>query len=387
MGGLSSCYNIDDLREAARRRLPRSIFEFVDLGSEDGVALVNNREAFQRLKLLNRVMVDVTSTNVETSLFGKPMGMPLAISPTGLAGLCWHEGELALAKAAAAAGVPCTLATGSVTPMERLVKEAGGRLWFQLYMWRDRALSHGLIRRARDAGFEALLLTADTGLGGNREHNKRNGFSMPFKLSSRNVPDLACHPGWLTRVMLPYILKSGIPRHENYPEGHRKSIMGPPGGAKHARGEDMTWKDAEEVRKLWPGTFIVKGILRADDAKRAVECGADGIIVSNHGGRNMDSAMAPMDVLPSIVAAVGDRTTIILDSGARRGSDIVKALALGAKAVMMGRGTLYGVAVSGEAGATHALSLLHNELRQTMGYVGCRSIGEINADILGIPQR
>jgi (S)-mandelate dehydrogenase len=385
MARLDRCFDIEDLRKAAKPRLPRVVYEFVERGVEDEVALANNRNAFDRIKLLNRIMVDVTPTKTETTLFGKPMAMPYAISPTGLAGLCWFEGELALAKAAAKAGIPCTLATGSVTPMEQLAKEVpNGRLWFQLYMWRDRALSHGLVQRARDAGFEALLVTADTGLGANRAHNARNGFSMPFRFSRYNVPDLACHPGWLLRVMLPYVLKSGTPRHENYPEGHRKSIIGKPGQNKHARGEDMTWKDLEALRKLWPGPLLVKGVLRVDDARLAVENGADGIVVSNHGGRQLDSASATMDMLPAIVDAVGNKTTVILDSGARRGSDIVKGLALGAKAVMAGRPTLYGMAVGGEAGASHALSLLKTEMIQTMGYVGARNVDEITRDIIGV---
>ena len=385
MAGPEDCFNIDDLRLLARKRLPKGIFEFIDRGTEDEIALSGNRQAFQRVKLRNRVCIDVASTTVGSALFGKPMGLPLAVSPTGLAGLCWFEGELALARAAAAAGVPCTLATASVTAMERLAKEAPGRLWFQLYMWRDRALSHGLVRRARDAGFEALILTADTGLGGNREHNKRNGFTSPIRLSRRNIPDLLRHPGWLARVMLPYMVKSGIPRYENYPEGHRNSVMKTAGG-KQARCQDMTWKDVEEVRKLWPGPFMVKGVLRPDDARRAVDCGADGIIVSNHGGRALDAAAAPIDVLPEIVEAVGDRTAVILDSGVRRGSDIIKALALGARAVMMGKGMLYGVAVGGEAGAARALDLMRNEFRQTLGFVGCRHAGEVGRDVLWVPR-
>ena len=385
MAGPEDCFNIEDLRLLARKKLPKGIFEFVDRGTEDEIALSGNRQAFQRVKLRNRVCIDVMSTTVGSTLFGKPMGLPLAVSPTGLAGLCWFEGELALARAAAAAGVPCTLATASVTAMERLAKEAPGRLWFQLYMWRDRALSHGLVRRARDAGFEALILTADTGLGGNREHNKRNGFTSPIRLSRRNIPDLLRRPGWLARVMLPYMMKSGIPRYENYPEGHRNSVMKTAGG-KQARCQDMTWKDVDEVRQLWPGPFIVKGVLRPDDARRAVDCGADGIIVSNHGGRALDAAAAPIDVLPEIVEAVGDRTTVILDSGVRRGSDIVKALALGAKAVMMGKGMLYGVAVGGEAGAARALDLMRNEFRQTLGFVGCRDVGEVSRDVFWTPR-
>jgi isopentenyl diphosphate isomerase/L-lactate dehydrogenase-like FMN-dependent dehydrogenase len=253
-------------------------------------------------------------------------------------------------------------------------------------MWRERELTYATVRRARDAGFETLVVTVDTGLGGNREHNRRNGFGVPFRFNRRNISDFLLHPGWLARVMLPYILASGLPQHENYPEGYRSLVAKAGGGkSKTMRGENTTWADIDKLRALWPGTLLLKGIVRRGDARRALEHGADGIIVSNHGGRALDSAPATLDALPGLVDAVGSRTTIILDSGIRRGGDIVKALALGAKAVMIGRATLYGIAVGGEAGATHALSLLRTEFRQTMGYVGCRRIDEVSADIIASP--
>jgi isopentenyl diphosphate isomerase/L-lactate dehydrogenase-like FMN-dependent dehydrogenase len=270
--------------------------------------------------------------------------------------------------------------------MEKVAREAGGRLWFQLYMWHKRELSYELVKRAQDAGYEALVLTVDFALGANREHNQRNGFSMPFRPSPRNMADLMMHPGWLQRVLFRYMATTGMPRHQNYPKEYQIRITGDASSKKDLRAHSMNWDDVDRLRQMWPGTLILKGILRPDDAVRAVERGADGIVVSNHGGRNMDSAIASIDVLPEIVAAVGDRTTVMLDSGIRRGSDIVKALALGAKAVLIGRATLYGIMVGGQAGAERALAILENELRRTMAYVGCRSIAEIGPDVLA-PRR
>ncbi|HWG03604.1 MAG TPA: alpha-hydroxy acid oxidase [Beijerinckiaceae bacterium] len=387
MSRLDNCYNIADLREAARKRLPRGLFEFVDRGVEDEVALANNLDSFRRIKLWIRVLIDIDAVDLSSTLLGSEVAMPLAISPTGLAGLCWHEGELALAKAAAGAGIPYTLANGSITAMETLAKEAGGRLWFQIYMWRERELTYQVVNRARDAGFEALLVTVDTGFGGNREYNKRNGFGVPFEFTAKNIPDFVLNPFWVERVILRYMLKTGFPRHWNYPEGYQ-SILAKDGKGKGRtmRGENATWEDIDKLHALWPGKLLVKGILHPDDAQRALEHGADGIVISNHGGRSLDGAPAPLDILPAIVDAVGSRTTIILDSGVRRGSDIVKALALGADAVMAGRATLYGIAVGGETGASHALSLLRKEFRQTMGYAGCLKVDEINRDIIVSPQ-
>ncbi|AFP30230.1 alpha-hydroxy acid oxidase [Marinobacter sp. BSs20148] len=377
MSHLEQCYNIADLREVAQRRLPKGVFEYLDRGSEDEVALAHNRRAYDRLKLRTRVLVDLGNLNTEVDLLGGPSALPLAIAPTGIAGLCSYEGELALAKAAAQAGVPFTLATGSITSMEKIAAEAGGRLWFQLYMWKEEELSYQLVQRAIDAGFEALVVTVDFALGNNREYNQRNGFSIPFRISPRSVMDMCRHPRWLVTVLGRYLTTTGMPRNENYPAKYQHRITSGTDQATPMRHSSMTWKDIARLRDFWPGKLIVKGILRAEDALLAVESGADAVVVSNHGGRNLDSSIASIDALPEIVSAVGHRATVILDSGIRRGSDIAKALALGADSVLIGRATLYGVSAGGQAGAERALAILRSELRKTMGYVGCKTVSDL----------
>lgn len=385
MSRLDRCYNIADMREVARRRLPKGVFEYVDRGAEDEIAVVENREAFKRLKLRTRFLVDLTERDLGVELFGRRSNLPLAVAPTGVAGLCWYQGELALAKAAAAAGVPFTLATGSITSMEAIAKEAGGRLWYQVYMWKEEELSYEMIRRARDSGFEALIVTIDGALGNNREYNRRNGFTIPFTMNARALTDMALHPEWLVGVMFRYLRTTGMPRHENYPAKYQHRITKGTGSKRPMRHIAMTWKDISKLRDFWPGPLIVKGILSAEDAVLAVEHGADGVAVSNHGGRALDSAAATLDVLPEVVAAVGDRTTVLLDGGIRRGSDIVKAVALGAKAVLTGRATLYGTAAAGQVGAEKALAILRTEFEKTMAYVGCRNAAEIGPQIFFKP--
>ncbi len=385
MTNLSRCFNIADLREAAQRRLPKGIFEFVDRGAEDEIALRENREAFRKLKFSPHVLVDVSRRSTQATLFGKTLPLPLAVAPTGAAGLCWFEGELQLAKAAAKAGVPFAMATGSITSMEKIAKEAGGQLWMQLYMWRDRNLSYELVKRAHRAGWEALLLTVDTSVAPNREYNARNGFSLPFQLGARSALDMALHPSWTLGVMGRYIRDRGMPRHENYPAEFRRSISADPKNSTAMRNDSLCFDDIGRLRDIWPGTLMIKGVMRADDAARCVELGADGIVVSNHGGRNLDSARPTLDILPEVAAAIRGRIPVILDSGVRRGSDIVKALALGADAVLTGRATLYGTAAAGEAGATHAINLLRKEMDTTMAYVGINTVAELGPDILHLP--
>jgi len=382
MASLDNCYNIADLREMARRRLPKAVFEFIDRGTEDEVSLAENRAAFNRLTLRTKFMIDLTQRDMGTEIFGKRIDLPIIIAPTGVAGLCSYEGELALAKAAAAAGIPFTLAMSSLTPLESIAKEAGGRFWFQLYMWEEKELSYEMAGRARDLNFEALVLTIDSALGRAREYNHRNGFSVPMKLNPTIMTDMLLHPRWLTSVMLRYFMKNGMPSHTNYPEQY-KSVLAKKGAGEPKRYEAMTWEDVKEMRDFWPGKLIIKSILSAEQARQAVDCGADAIVVSNHGGRALDGSVPTIDVLPEIVAAVGERTTIIIDSGIRRGSDIVKAVALGADAVMIGRPTLYGTAAAGFEGASKALGLLGDEFERSMAYVGCRTIDELDHNIFG----
>ena len=390
---LDKCQNIADLREAARRRLPRGVFEFFDRGSEDEASLRGNREAFARIKLRNKVLVDVSRRSMATTLFGKPMSMPLAIAPTGVAGVCWYEGEAELARAAAKAGVPFTLATPSVTSIETIGAVEGGRKWFQLYMWRERELSYALVQRAKDAGFEALILTVDTPAPPIREYNRRNGFSMPFQPNPRALLDMALHPRWLATVMARYLAKNGMPTLAHYPQGAPSRMApgtAPPKGAvPNLRGDNLTWDDVKRLREVWKGPLMIKGVHLPEDAARAVAEGLDAVIVSNHGGRNLDSAVAPIDVLPEIAAEVAGRIPVLLDSGVRRGGDVVKALALGASAVLSGRPTLYGLSVAGEAGALHALSLLRREIDATMAFTGCASVADIGPRAVwtGPPQR
>ena len=375
-------YNIADLREMARGRLPKGMFEFVDRGTEDEVALRNNRSAFERIKLRPRTLVDVSGRSQGIMLFGQRQKMPIVIAPTGTSGLLWYEGEVGLARAAAAAGIPFTVGTNSMTAMETIAEQAGGRLWFQLYMWSDRALSHKLVERAKAAGFEALVVTVDGAVSPNREYSHRNGFEVPLRFSARNTADVLTHPRWLAGVLLRYLLTTGIPSFENYPSEFKDKITARTFKKSIVKNDSFNWDDLRALRKIWPGVLMVKGILHPQDAVLAADCGADAVIVSNHGGRNLDSSMAPIEVLPEVLEAAGKRITVMVDSGFRRGSDVVKALALGAKAVLIGRATLYGVAAAGEAGAARAIGILREEIDRVMALIGVRSVAELDRDCL-----
>ncbi len=375
-------YDVNDLRELARKRLPKGIFEFMDRGNGDEVAMANNRAAFERVKLSPHVLVDTSKRSLAIELFGRRQNMPLAIAPTGSAGLTWYEGEIALARAAKAAGIPFTLATGSMTSLEKVADEAGGNLWFQVYMWPDRSASHKLIARAKAAGYEALIVTVDTPVTPGREYNLRNGVTVPFRFTRRNVTDVLMRPRWIVNVLMRYLLTTGMPRYENYPSEVKNRITALPMGRSMMVTDSLTWDDLREVRRLWPHALMVKGILRSQDAARAADCGADGVIVSNHGGRAVDSTPAPIGVLPRIAEAVGARMTVLVDSGFRRGSDVVKALALGAKAVLIGRATLYGTTIAGEAGAARAIEIYRDELDRMLALIGCPDVNALGPDYL-----
>jgi len=378
-------YDVADLREQARRRLPRGVFEFFDRGNGDEAALAENRAAFERIKLEPHALVDTSRRSQDITLFGQRHRMPIAIAPTGSAGLAWYHGEIALARAAAAAGIPFALATGSMTALEQVAEEAGGTLWFQVYMWPDRSLSHQLVERARVAGYQALIVTVDTPVPPGREYNLRNGMTVPFRFTRRNVTDVLLHPRWLAGVLLRYLLTTGMPRYENYPTAMKQKITALPMGRSMAVTDSLTWEDLRALRKIWPHTLMVKGILRARDAVLAADCGADGVIVSNHGGRAVDSTRAPIAVLPEVVEAAGKRVTVLVDSGFRRGADVVKALALGAQAVLIGRAPLYGAAVAGEAGAARAIEIYRDEIDRLLALIGCPGVAHLGREYLAAP--
>ena len=350
--------NIAELRDAARQRLPRVVFDYVEGGAEDGVTLRANREALESIRFAPRTLVDVSQRSQQVSLFGRTYDCPFAIAPLGASGLCWRDADVALARAARAANVPFTLSTHSFVPVERVTREAGGAPWFQLYMPKDRAAAGAIVQRAFDAGCETLVLTTDVPVGGNREHDERSGFGMPLRFGARTVLDALRHPRWLAQVYFRSLRGRDLP------------LWG-------LRRDQADWSDLAWLRARWPRKLLVKGILTVQDARLAREHGADGIVVSNHGGRQLDGAPATIEVLPRIAAALGGETAILVDGGFRRGADVVKALALGADMVLVGRPALYGAAAGGEAGVRRALHILRSEVDRVLALLGCPSIGDL----------
>lgn len=379
MPNLARAVNIEDLRVLAKRRLPRAIFDFFDGGAEDEVTLRENRAAFERVRLLPRVLVDVSKVDTVIDLFGKRSSLPLAIAPTGGISAGRYGAELILARAAKAVGVPFTMATPSAFTIEKVAEEVGGRLWFQLYAVRDRAFRSRLVNRAKSAGYEAILVTVDLPVSGKRERDPRNGFHTPYSPNWRNSKDVVFKPAWALDMM-----RNGLPGMANL-EGYRFSA---PSGTDivTAVGREMDagldWEYIKELRNEWPGKLLLKGVERADDAERAAAVGCDGVVVSNHGGRQLDGAAATLDALPAIASAVGNRMAVLLDGGVRRGVDILKARALGAQAVLTGRATLFGAMAAGEPGALRALEILSSELVRAMQLCGVRSSAEIGPHLV-----
>ena len=379
MADLERAVNIEDLRRLARRRLPRAIFDFFDGGAEDEVTLRDNRAAFERVRLLPKVLVNVAQVDMCVRLFGIDTSLPLAIGPTGGIAAGRPHADLMLARAAKACGIPYTLATPAGASIERLAAEAGGRRWFQLYVVRDREFREKLVSRAKDAGYEALLVTVDLPVSGKRERDPRNGFVTPYRPSWRNSHDVLGKPAWLLDI-----LRHGLPRMENF-EGYKFSSTKMTDIAT-AVGREMDaafdWDELKRLRERWPGRLLLKGVERPDDAERAAAMGCDGVVVSNHGGRQLDGALATLDALPAVARAVGGRMTVLLDGGVRRGVDILKARALGAQAVLVGRATLFGVMAGGEPGAQRALQILSGELERAMKLCGVRSMADIGPDLI-----
>ena len=374
-------HNIAQLRTLARRRLPRAIWEFMERGTEDDLLIARNVSALQSLHLTPRALRDVSARSAETVLFGRRQPLPLVIAPTGIADLMWHRGERAIASAAAAAGIPFTQTTSSTTSFAEIAKVAAAGHWMQMYLWERRDLSWQVVDAAREHGADVLVLTVDTPVWPLREFNRRAGMSNPVRPNGRLIGDFLRRPRWLAAVMGHYLLEGGLPQFANYPAEVGGRITGKV--ARVANSASVDWKDVDELRRRWPGKLVVKGLLHPDDATRAVDHGVDGIAVSNHGGRNFDSAPPAIHALPAIVEAVAGRAAVLFDSGVRRGADVLKALALGADAVMVGRATLYGCAAGGEAGAAHALALLAHEIDVAMAMLGITRLEELDHTFLG----
>jgi isopentenyl diphosphate isomerase/L-lactate dehydrogenase-like FMN-dependent dehydrogenase len=378
--------NIEELRAIAQARLPKIAWDFLDGGAEDNLTLDNNRDVFKRIRFRPHTMIDVSKRSAQTEIFGKNFKAPFGIAPTGAAGLYGFKADSAMARAARDAGLPFVLSTASFEPLEDVAKAAaGGTLWFQLYMAKSRPPVEKLVTRALDAGFEALVLTSDVAQNGNREYNRRNGFSTPLKLNLRNAIDGALHPRWLLDVFLRTLLDSGVPRYRNVSHDGDARIIDRPAEFQERR-EEVDWEDFRWLREFWPKKLFIKGIVRGDDALKAKQLGADGVFISNHGGRQLDGIISPLEAIPEIRAATGDDFMVMADGGFRRGADIIKAVALGADMAFIGRPMLYGISAGGEAGARHVLKILLAEIDRVLALTGSRSIDQLTPDLLWHPE-
>ena len=368
---------IDDFRALARRALPRMVFDYIDGGAGSESSLRENRRAMDRIRLVGSAPVNISQRSAATQLLGRSWAMPLIIGPTGLAGVAWPGADLCLARAAKELGIPFVMSTAATATMEGVAEAAQGNAWFQLYVFRDRALSARLIDRAKDLAFGAIEVTVDNAVGGRRLRDSRNGFSLPLKWTPRKIANLMTRPGWTLRAA-----RTGVPRLE---------LMAGELGLKatHTIAETMqaqldptlTWDDIAWVRDRWPGKLIVKGLLDPAQGRRAMEIGADAIVISNHGGRQLDGAVAPIDMLPEFLSETGGKLPLLVDSGFRTGSDIARALAMGATAVQIGRPTLYAVASGGEPAVLRALGILKDEFdvcQALMGATTASAIGPSN---------
>jgi isopentenyl diphosphate isomerase/L-lactate dehydrogenase-like FMN-dependent dehydrogenase len=371
--------NIEDLRSRARRRLPKVIFEFIDGGAQDDTTLRANREDFQKWRFRTRVLTDVSTRDQSITLFGQHCASPLILAPTGLAGLLFRRGELAAARAAEKFSVPYCLSTMATCSIEEITTETTQPKWFQLYVLRDRGLTKEFIERARASRCTALVLTVDTKVQGPRERDMRNGFTVPPRFTLATMLDFALHFSWLFDVGLgPRIA------FRNF-EGTKAAATDAVTITEFIAGQyDLTvnWRDVEWFKSAWGGPVLLKGILSVEDAKLAALHGADGVIVSNHGGRQLEGAVSAVHALPAIADAVADRLEVLLDGGIRRGADVVRARALGAKACMIGRAWLYGLASSGQAGVERALEILRDEIDITLTLLGRPALAEVDRDAL-----
>jgi L-lactate dehydrogenase (cytochrome) len=371
---------IDDLRRQSRRKLPRAVFDFIEGGAEDEISLRRNREAFGRLALIPRVLVDVGQVDLTTTLLGQRLSAPLILSPTGLCGMATSRGEIPAAQAAIDAGIPFTASCMSSVTLEEITREVPGGHWFQLYVWRDRGITQDLVERAQAEGYRTLVVTVDTPVLGQRERDSRNGATIPPRISLRNALDTLRRPGWLLSIArAPKVTFANVTRADPT-AGLRPFALSP--FVNSLFDPTVTWADLDWLRGIWTGPIVIKGIMHPDDARLAAEHGAGAVVVSNHGGRQLDTAPASLDVLAEIVDSVAGTVDVIHDGGIRRGTDLAKALALGARACMIGRPYLYGLAVDRGQGVARAIQILSTELRRAMALMGCTQVAELGRHCL-----
>jgi isopentenyl diphosphate isomerase/L-lactate dehydrogenase-like FMN-dependent dehydrogenase len=372
--GLRRAFSVDDVRRIAERRLPRFIFDSIEGGAESEDSLRRNRMAFERFRLIPRYLVDVRQRDIGCTVFGRRWGAPVGIAPTGLSAIVSPAGDIARARAASRRGVPFVMSTVSSEMLEDIAIAADGNLWFQLYLTRDESIADDLMRRARAADVEVLVVTIDIPVNTKRERDLRHGFTIPLQLGLRGAIEMALHPRWsvaMARAGAPNAVnvaryladKSGVLRREAFMEEQAAALK--------------DWAAIDRIRERWPGKLVLKGILSEGDVSLAAEHGADGIIVSNHGGRQLDAAPATIEMLPRLVNAAPPDLTVMIDSGITRGADIVKALALGARFAFVGKASLYGLGAGGEAGVSRVLEILADEVRDCIGQIGCTSLDQL----------
>lgn len=371
--------NLAEMRRLAQRTLPAPVFDFADGGAEDEWTLRRNESAFDAVQLLPQPLRGSPARDLSIELFGKRLSMPVMIGPTGLSGLLWPDGELCSARAAAAAGTAFCLSHASVCTIEEMAATGIAPRWMMVFVYRDRGLTREFAERAQATHYDALVLTIDNQMTGNRERDIRNGFTIPPALGPVQIAEMAIKLPWLFRMrnhlqrvnMWNYV-KEGEVVDLNHVSRRVGTILDP----------SLSWRDVDEVRKVWRGPLILKGVLHPAEAREAAEHGVDGLIVSNHGGRQLDGAVSSIEALPAIVDAVGGRMPVLLDGGVRRGSHVVKALALGASACLIARPQLWGLAVAGEAGVARVLEILRNEIDRVMGLCGVTKVSEIGPDLI-----
>ena len=376
---LDDAVNLDDLRRLAKKRLPKIAYDFIEGGVEDETGLDQNLRAFRETRLVPRYLVDVAKREQTATLFGRTYASPFGISPTGVAALFRRGADLMLAEAARDANLPFVMSGTSTASIEDLGRVAPEHGWYQLYAAKDRGISEDMVRRAKEAGLSTLVLTVDVPVHSNRERNRRNGFSRPLKLSLATKIDALRRPGWLTEW-----LQHGTPMFPNWAPyaGADANADDVANLVAQQTASPLTWQDVDRFRELWPRNLVIKGIMHPDDAIQAAAHGVDGLVISNHGARQLDRAASSLEVLPAIADAVGDRMTLMLDSGIRRGSDALTALCLGASFVFLGRATLYAAAAGGKPGVVKAIDILQREIDLTMAQMGAPTLDVLGPDFL-----